>query len=155
MNAAHPREAPKEHTAMYTPPSLRAANAYKSIGVQSSVDGADPHQLVALLFDGLQQAVQAARGALQRGDVAAKGAQIMRAVRFLEEGLKGGLDAERGGELAERLRSLYDYCIERLTLANLRNDGELLVEVAALIAPVAQGWKEIGRQPRSAAGQPA
>ncbi|RZI75158.1 MAG: flagellar export chaperone FliS [Variovorax sp.] len=140
---------------MYTPPSLRAANAYKSVGVQSSVDGADPHQLVALLFEGLEQSVLAARGALQRGDVAVKGAQITRAVRFLEEGLKGGLDAQRGGELAERLRSLYDYCIERLTLANLRNDGDLLAEVASLIAPVAQGWKEIGRQPRNAAGQPA
>lgn len=139
---------------MYTPPSLRAANAYKSVGVQSSVDGASPHQLVALLFDGLQQAVQAAAGALQRGDVSGKGVQILRAVRFLEEGLKGGLDAERGGALAEQLRSLYDYCIERLTLANLRNDAALLVEVAALIAPVAQGWKEIGRQPH-AAGQPA
>lgn len=140
---------------MYTPPSLRAANAYKSVGVQSSVDGADPHQLVALLFEGLEQSVLAARGALQRGDVAVKGAQITRAVRFLEEGLKGGLDPQRGGELAERLRSLYDYCIERLTLANLRNDGDLLAEVASLIAPVAQGWKEIGRQPRNAAGQPA
>ncbi|RYY91397.1 MAG: flagellar export chaperone FliS [Comamonadaceae bacterium] len=139
---------------MYTPPSLRAANAYKSVGVQSSVDGATPHQLVALLFDGLQQAVQAAAGALQRGDVATKGAQILRAVRFLEEGLKGGLDVERGGALAEQLRSLYDYCIERLTLANLRNDGTLLIEVAALIAPVAQGWKEIGGQPQAAA-QPA
>lgn len=140
---------------MYTPPSLRAANAYKNVGVQSSVDGATPHQLVALLFEGLQQAVQAAGSALQRGDVAVKGAQIMRAVRFLEEGLKGGLDAERGGELAERLRSLYDYCIERLTVANLRNDGALLAEVAALIAPVAEGWKEIGRQPRPAVGHPA
>ncbi|AMM26753.1 flagellar export chaperone FliS [Variovorax sp. PAMC 28711] len=140
---------------MYTPPSLRAANAYKNVGVQSSVDGATPHQLVVLLFEGLQQAVQAASGALQRGDVAVKCAQIMRAVRFLEEGLKGGLDVERGGELAERLRSLYDYCIERLTLANLRNDGALLAEVADLIAPVAEGWKAIGRQPHPAVGQPA
>ena len=88
-----PCEAPKEQTTMYTPPSLRAANAYKSVGVQSSVDGASPHQLVTLLFEGLQQSVQAARGALQRGDVAVKCAQIMRAVRFLEEGLKAGLDA--------------------------------------------------------------
>ncbi len=138
---------------MYTPPGLRAANAYKAVGVRSSVDGADPHQLITLVFDGLEQALHAARAALQRGDVAAKGVQIMRAARLLEEGLKGGLDDARGGELAARLRSLYDYCIERLTLANLRNDGEMLAEVAALVAPVAQGWKEIGRQPH-AAGRP-
>ena len=137
---------------MYTPPSLRAAMAYKNVGVQSSVEFASPHQLIDLLFDGLVVALTSARGALQRGDMAAKGVQIMRAVRLLNEGLKAGLDKERGGALAERLASLYDYCIERLTLANARNDGEILAEVAALIAPVAQGWKEIGRP---SVGQPA
>jgi len=126
--------------------------AYKNVGVQSSVEFASPHQLIDLLFDGLVVALASARGALQRGDVAAKGIQIMRAVRLLDEGLKAGLDNERGGALAERLASLYDYCIERLTLANVRNDGEMLAEVAALIAPVAQGWKEIGRP---SVGQPA
>ena len=51
---------------MYTPPSLRAASAYKTVGAQSSVDGADAHQLIVLLFDGLLQSVNAARGALSR-----------------------------------------------------------------------------------------
>ncbi len=137
---------------MYTPPSLRAAMAYKNVGTQSSVEFASPHQLIDLLFDGLVAALASARGALQRGDVAAKGVQIMRAVRLLNEGLKAGLDTDRGGALAERLASLYDYCSERLTLANMHNDGEMLAEVAALIAPVAQGWKEIGRP---SVGQPA
>lgn len=130
---------------MYTPPHLRAASAYKTVGAQSSVDGADAHQLIVLVFDGLLQAVNAARGALTRGEVAVKGEQIQRAVRLLEEGLKGGLDMARGGELASQLRALYDYCIERLTQANLRNDGEALAEVVRLVTPVADGWKEMGR----------
>ncbi|MDM0089785.1 MULTISPECIES: flagellar export chaperone FliS [unclassified Variovorax] len=130
---------------MYTPPHLRAASAYKTVGAQSSVDGADAHQLIVLVFDGLLQAVNAARGALTRGEVALKGEQIQRAVRLLEEGLKGGLDMARGGELARQLRALYDYCIERLTQANLRNDGEALAEVVRLVTPVAEGWKEMGR----------
>lgn len=130
---------------MYTPPHLRAASAYKTVGAQSSVDGADAHQLIVLVFDGLLQALNAARGALMRGEVALKGEQIQRAVRLLEEGLKGGLDMARGGALASQLRALYDYCIERLTLANLRNDGEALAEVVRLVTPVAEGWKEMGR----------
>ncbi|MGF6524908.1 flagellar export chaperone FliS [Variovorax sp. PvP013] len=136
---------------MYTPPSLRAASAYKTVGAQSSVDGADAHQLIVLLFDGLLQAVNAARGALSRGDVATKGTQIQRAVRFLEEGLKGGLDDQRGGELARRLRALYDYCIQRLTQGNARNDASALAEVVALITPVADGWKDMGRQRKAQA----
>lgn len=128
---------------MYNSVNARAANAYRRVGVETHVDGATPHQLISLLFDGLAQTLAAAQGALTRGDLQAKGQQIGRAVRLLEEGLKGGLDQERGGELAMTLCGLYDYCIGRLTQANLRNDAGALAEVAALMAPVAQGWKQI------------
>ena len=138
--------------AMFNSVSARAANAYRRVGVETTVDTANPHQLISLLFDALGQALAGAQAALGRGDQGTKGAQILRAVRLLEEGLKAGLDDARGGELAGRLRSLYDYCIARLTFANLRNDAAALAEVASLIAPVAQGWKDIGP---AAAGQPS
>ena len=129
---------------MYTPVSSRAASAYRQVGVQSGVDGASPHTLIKMLFDGLIQSLNAARGALQRGDIAEKGRQIGKAVRILEEGLKGGLNPAQGGEIARNLAALYDYCVSRLTLANMRNDLGLVEEVASLIAPVAQSWSEIG-----------
>lgn len=140
---------------MFNSVSARAANAYRRVGIETTVDGASPHHLIALLFDSLAQAIASAQGAVARGDQPGKGAQIGRAVRLLEEGLKAGLDDERGGELAGRLRALYDYCIARLTFANLRSDPAALAEVAALIAPVAQGWKEIGPAAVAAAGQPS
>lgn len=129
---------------MYTPVSSRAASAYRQVGVQSFVDDATPHMLIKMLFDGLMQSLNAARGALQRGEVEEKGRQLSKAVRILEEGLKGGLNAEQGGELASNLRALYDYCIKRLTLANLRNDIGMVEEVVGLITPVAQSWDQIG-----------
>ncbi|WP_159917571.1 flagellar export chaperone FliS [Pantoea sp. 18069] len=130
---------------MYTPVSSRAANAYRQIGVQSGIDGATPHQLVQMLFDGLLQSLNAARGALQRGEIENKGVHIGKAVRILEEGLKGALNPVQGGELAVNLGTLYDYCITRLTMANLRNDLALVEEVVGLVEPVAQGWKEMGQ----------
>lgn len=129
---------------MYTPVSSRAASAYRQVGVQSGVDGASPHMLIKMLFDGLIQSLNAARGALQRGDTAEKGRQIGKAVRILEEGLKGGLNPAQGGEIARNLAALYDYCVSRLTLANMRNDMALVEEVVSLITPVAQSWSEIG-----------
>lgn len=130
---------------MYTAPHARAANAYRKVSVDTNIDAASPHQLIVLLFDGLRQSLASAEAAMLRGDIATKGLQIGRSVRFLEEGLKAGLDDRNGGELAERLRGLYDWCIARLTLANLRNDAKLVAEVAGLVATVAQGWREIGR----------
>lgn len=138
---------------MYTPPNFRAAAAaYRTVGAESAVASATPHQLINMLFEGLMQALNAARGAMSRGDLAAKGVQIQRSVRLLEEGLKAGLDEVRGGELASRLRALYDYCIARLTHANARNDGAALAEVVNLISPLAASWKQIGS---SAAAQQA
>ena len=128
---------------MFTPVSSRAASAYRQVGVQSAADGASPHMLIKMLFDGLVQSLNAARGALQRGDIAGKGRQIGKAVRILEEGLEGGLNPAQGGDIAGNLGVLYDYCVGRLTLANVRNDAALVEEVVRLIAPVAQGWSEI------------
>lgn len=54
---------------MYTSLNRRAASAYAQVGVQSSVDGASPHQLIQLLFDALEKALNAAKGAMQRGDI--------------------------------------------------------------------------------------
>ena len=135
---------------MTNPAFSRAATAYQSTGIETSVNGASPHQLIVLLFDGLLQALNAARVAMQRKDIEAKGKQIVRAVRLLEEGLKAGLDMERGGELARNLRTLYDYCTQRLTHANLHNDVAAIEEVQRLIAPVADAWKQIGTQAQDA-----
>lgn len=136
---------------MYTPVSSRAASAYRQVGVQSGVDGASPHMLIKMLFDGLIQSLNAARGALQRGDIPEKGRQIGKAVRILEEGLKGGLNPAQGGDIARNLAALYDYCVSRLTLANMRNDLALVEEVVHLITPVAQSWSEIGTNNGAAA----
>jgi flagellar protein FliS len=128
---------------MFTSVSSRAASAYKRVAAETSVQGADPHQLVGLLFDALLQSINAARGALQRGDLAAKGQAVGKAVRLIEEGLKAGLNLADGGEIAANLHSLYSYSVVRLTQANLRNDAQALDEVQQLIEPVAQSWKLI------------
>lgn len=131
---------------MFTPVSMRSANAYKTVGLETSVTGANPHQLVSLLFDALQQSLASAKIAIQNGDIPAKGRAISRAVRILEEGLKASLDADRGGDLAVNLRSLYDYCILKTTEANLRNDAAIVDEVIRLIHPVSDGWNQIRGQ---------
>lgn len=136
---------------MMNPAFSRAAAAYQSTGIETSVNGASPHQLIALLFDALQQALAAAHAAMLRKDIPTKAKQIVRAVRLLEEGLKAGLDMEHGGDIARTLRTLYDYCTQRLTHANLHNDAAAIEEVQRLVAPVADAWRQIGPQAQAPA----
>ncbi len=137
---------------MFSPMGPRSANAYKKIGVETSVSQASAYDLVDMLFDGLLVAVGSARNALVGGDIKSKCAHIVTAVRILEEGLKGALNLEQGGPLATNLQELYSYCVLRLTQANARNDVAALDEVVRLVEPVASGWKQMGQTP---AAQPA
>lgn len=121
------------------------ATAYRNVAVESGVAAGDPHQLVTMLFDGALSAIAEARGALAGQEVAAKGQAITRAVRIVDEGLRAPLDL-RAGELAAQLHQLYGYIIQRLTLANLRNDDVALQECARLLSEVRSGWVGMQRQ---------
>lgn len=131
---------------MFTSVNTRAASAYRRVAVESHVQASDSHHLIALLFDGLLQALNKAQAAMARGDTATKGEQIGKALRILDEGLLSGLDEARGGELAINLRLLYTYSANRLSLANLHNDAKPLQEVIGLIEPLAQSWQQIREQ---------
>ncbi len=137
---------------MFSQMGPRSANAYKTIGVETSVSRASAHDLVDMLFDGLMVAVGSARAALASGDVKSKCVNIVTAVRILEEGLKGALNLEQGGQLAANLQELYGYCVVRLTQANARNDLAALDEVFRLIEPVASGWKQMGQTAQAQPG---
>lgn len=122
----------------------QAARAYADVGLTSKAMSASPHQLIVMLFDGALAALRKAGFALAAGDVAARGNALSKAIDIIERGLRDALDLERGGELAERLDSLYDYMVRRLIHANLRGDGEAIAEVERLLDDIASAWKQIG-----------
>lgn len=128
---------------MFSAHNPRAANAYQRINVETSMHTIDQHQLVSLLYEGALGAIATARGAMARGDIVGKCNAVSKAVRIIEEGLSTALDTVDGGELAQNLGALYDYCVRRLILANARNDDAMMQEVMRLIEPVALGWNEI------------
>ncbi|MCC6532565.1 MAG: flagellar export chaperone FliS [Burkholderiales bacterium] len=130
----------------------KAIDVYATVGVETGVASADPHKLILMLYDGTLAAICAARLAISRGEIAAKAAAITKAIAIVDGGLKASLDVKAGGALAERLAALYDYMLNRLLLANLRNDSSLLDEVARLLEELRGAWAEIGQ--RANAGAP-
>ena len=119
---------------MFNAYNPRAASAYQRINIETSMHTIDQHQLVSLLYEGILGAITAARGALVRGDVPLKCNSIAKALRIIEEGLLTALDREAGGELAENLGALYEYCVQRLIQANIRNDDAVFA---------VRNWNEI------------
>lgn len=124
----------------------KAVDVYAQVGVETGVAAADPHKLILMLFDGTHAAICAARLAISRNDIAAKAAAISKAIAIIDGGLKASLDVKAGGVLAERLASLYDYMLNRLLAANLRNDTDLLDEVNRLLDELRGAWAQIGQR---------
>jgi flagellar protein FliS len=123
----------------------KGIDAYAEVGVETGVAAADPHKLILMLFDGTLAAIAKARLAMSRGEIAAKGAAISKAIEIIDGGLKASLDIGAGGVLAQRLAALYDYMLNRLLAANLRNDASPLDETTRLLNELRGAWAQIGQ----------
>ncbi|MHB1093177.1 flagellar export chaperone FliS [Thiobacillus sp.] len=128
---------------MYTQPRA-AANAYASVGLETSVMAANPHQLIVMLYEGAELAVRMAIRHMNEGDLIRKSAAVTKASTIILEGLRAALDTRHGGKLAMQLDALYDYMGKRLMLAHLKNQTEPLEEVLGLLRELHASWKQIG-----------
>jgi flagellar protein FliS len=126
----------------YAQKATNAVDEYARLGLRTDVETASPHRLILLLLDGALDKLRAARLALNRNDVAAKGANISWAMSIID-GLRASLNLERGGDIAANLDRLYDYMTRTLVEANLRNDGARIDEVSALLRELRAGWKGV------------
>jgi flagellar protein FliS len=120
-----------------------ALKSYANVSVQSGVAAADPHKLIAMLYQGALLAIANAKNAILRKDIPAKGTAISKAILIIDEGLKASLDKDVGGELAHNLAALYDYMNNRLLMANMKNDLDALDEVARLLTDLKGAWDSI------------
>ena len=122
-------------------------DSYRNVGAYGNLADASPYQVIQLMFDALLSRIAEATGHIERGEVAAKGEKIGKALGIIE-GLLLGLDKERGGDIALNLERLYDYASRTLLKANLENRVDLLKEVSSLLREIKLGWDGIAAEAR-------
>ena len=127
------------------------ANAYAKVGVETGVLAASPHKLIVMLFDGALVAVAMGLQHMKAGDIEKKGLAISKAIMIIDSGLRASLDKKVGGEIAENLDALYAYMSQRLMMANLKNQPEILEEVHTLLKDIKSAWDAIGSGTQTAA----
>ncbi|MEO0435478.1 MAG: flagellar export chaperone FliS [Pseudomonadota bacterium] len=120
----------------------QAINAYRSIGTQSGITDANPHQLIAMLMEGALDRIASAKGAMNRGDISTQGELVGKAIGIID-GMRASLDLDQGGDIAANLRDLYDYMERRLLEGAARADSEALDEVSRLMRELKVGWDGI------------
>jgi len=110
-----------------------------------AVSTARPAQLVTMLFDAALAAVARAERELRAEDsperVSRVHAELTRAQDIVLE-LQLSLDHDRGGEIAESLESLYEFCLERLVAANTAKSARPLPAVGRVLRQLRDAWTE-------------
>ncbi len=124
--------------------TMNPISAYQRVGVESGVEAANPHKLILMLFEGAQEALAKAKMHMHHNEIAEKGEMISKAIMIIDHGLKASLDTSAGGDMALQLQALYDYMTNRLLIANMQNDPEIINEVNNLLTELYDAWKAIG-----------
>jgi flagellar protein FliS len=128
--------------------SQRGAAQYRAVRSHGLVADASPARLVQIMFEQMLAQLATAQGCMARiegnlplSEIKTKCTALNKAVRLIIQ-LNESLDMERGREIAQNLRSLYDYMLNRLTLANASNDPKI-GEIINLVQTIKTGWDKI------------
>lgn len=114
------------------------------IGVyqETAVSTQNQGRLIVLLYEGAIRFLTEAIEDLQQRDYEAKGRNIQRAIDIILE-LNTVLDMEKGGQIAQNLRSLYNFMLRELNEANVQKETRKIQEVINLLRELNQSWRAI------------
>jgi flagellar secretion chaperone FliS len=128
---------------MYSSASYgRASDQYRSIDISSRVASADPHSLVAILYDELLACIDVLAAMAARGQPLATSSHAHRA-RAILLSLQSGLDFDQGGALAPMLAGLYAAASEELEARIADGNIDRIGELRSAIESVALAWNDI------------
>ncbi|MBU2898635.1 flagellar export chaperone FliS [Vibrio hepatarius] len=120
-------------------------SSYQQVDLDAQAAAANPHQLVVMLIDGLLNEIERVRGHITSGRLAEKGTGINKCMNILV-GLDSALDSDNGGEIAQSLHQLYDFCQVELYHASVNNSLDKLTNVEHVMNNIRAGWMSFGQQ---------
>jgi flagellar secretion chaperone FliS len=113
-----------------------AVAKYKEVALQTS----SPGEILLALYDGLFRFLNGAKHCFETGH-RGKGSELISKSHAIISELLLALDYSQSPELCARLASVYDFCLSRLTEANMKGDPEKLGEVIRVLTPLREAWK--------------
>lgn len=104
---------------------------------------ASPGQLIIMLYDALLRSLTRAEQAMERSDIEAAHASLLRCQDVVLE-LIASLDITAEGEagaMARQMAPLYEYIYRRTLDASLRKEATPLQEIVRLVLPLREAWQ--------------
>jgi len=113
-------------------------NQYHKNAISTSSQG----RLIIMMYEGSIKFTTMAIKSIDEGDIAGQGKYISKTHDIISE-LSLALDIEKGGEVALRLESLYQYTLSQLTIANIKSDRKTLENIIKILSPLNNAWEQL------------
>jgi len=106
------------------------------------VSGLNQKELIVMLYSGALKFINEGKNLILEKDINRTHEKLSKA-RDVFVHLLTTLNVEAGGELAEKLSSLYAYFIEKITMANVTKEIGELDDIIPLIQEIKESWEKI------------
>jgi flagellar protein FliS len=117
---------------------MNAATAYQETAITTQTRGG----LIVLLYDGAINFLKMAKQCIDQEDITGRNRNIRRARDIIFE-LNSTLNLDKGGQVAQNLRSLYNFIWRYLGDANVKNDAGMLQKMITMLDDLRQTWQKI------------
>ena len=118
--------------------------AYRKVEVNTNNRG----KIVVMLFSGAITFLSKTRNYMVEKDYENKNKFLTKALNIIDE-LNISLDMEKGGEIAQNLKTLYLFLIRYLHQANIENSLEKIDETIKILERLKSGFDEILQNPEN------
>ncbi|MFH0730472.1 MAG: flagellar export chaperone FliS [Pseudomonadota bacterium] len=119
-----------------------AFNAYQRSAANTVENNS---QILLKLYGGTIRFVRMAKKGIEENRPDIRGEHISKVMAIITE-LQCALDMEKGGQISRQLDSLYQYAMNRLSVANCRNNTAALDEVEQILITLKEGFEDAARQ---------
>jgi flagellar secretion chaperone FliS len=120
------------------------AATYRQIDLAGRTGTADPHALVALLYQEGVAALRAAAWATEKARFSVKSERLSRATAVLFA-LESGLDFEKGGDVSRTLATFYHGLRQQIVQSSLGNDPAPFRDAADSLEEIAGAWRQLAK----------
>ncbi len=107
---------------------------------QNSVTQSTPGELTLMLYNGCLKFLNQAKKGIETKDIELKNTNIQKAQSILRELM---VTLDMSVPVSESMFSLYEYMVNRLIEANIKNDKEIVDEVIGYTTEFRDTWKQV------------
>jgi flagellar secretion chaperone FliS len=122
---------------------MRPYGQYQQAYKRASVTTIDQNKLIVMLYDGAIKHITMGIQRMQSKDIEKTHHHLVKAKSIISE-LMSSLNEEKGGEIAQNLKSLYSYMFSQLIDANVNKTTEPAMTVLNLLKELREAWGAIG-----------